>query len=389
MDIVIIGGGAIGSSIAYHLAIRPDLVARITVVERDPTYARASSSLSASSIREQFSTPINIAMSQFGLDFLRAAPAALAVDGDRPELALHLGGYLFLASPAGVDVLHENHLTQRHAGADVALLSPTQLHERFPFLSTDGIAEGSLGGSREGWFDGPALLAALRRKARALGVAYLAHEARGFARAGDRVTAVRLADGATLPCDIAVNAAGPWAGTVAARAGLRLPIRPRRRMVFVLDCRDRLGICPLVIDPSGIWFRPEGQFYLAGRSPSGDEPDPDEPPLDVDEAFFTETIWPTLAARVSAFEAVRVTSSWAGYYEVNTFDHNGVVGAHPDLGNLIHAAGFSGHGMQHAPAVGRGVAELIATGGYETLDLSPLGCARLIEGRRLLERNVV
>ena len=203
------------------------------------------------------------------------------------------------------------------------------------------------------------------------------------------MTGVRLDDGSTIPCDIAVNAAGPWAGHVASWLDLDLPIRPRKRMVYVLSCREALPNCPLVIDPSGVWFRPEGQFFMTGRSPADGEADPDEPPLEVDEAMFTEIIWPVLAARVAGFEAVRVSSSWAGYYEVNLFDHNGVVGAHPDAPNVIHAAGFSGHGMQHSPAVGRGVAELIASGGFETIDMSPLGWARLIANRPLRERNVV
>jgi glycine/D-amino acid oxidase-like deaminating enzyme len=192
-----------------------------------------------------------------------------------------------------------------------------------------------------------------------------------------------------LDCDVAVNAAGPWSARVAAWAGIDLLVRARKRMVYVVACRDPLPGCPLVIDPTGIWFRREGQHYLTGRSPGGGESDPDEPPLEVDEDMFHDVIWPVLAARAPAFEAIRVQASWAGYYEMNLFDHNGVIGPHPDAPNLIHAAGFSGHGMQHAPAVGRGVAELVATGRYQTLDLSPLAFTRLVEGRRLVERNVV
>ena len=389
INVVIIGGGVIGSSIAYHLASRADFHGRITVVERDPTYARASSSLSASSIREQFSTPVNIAMSQFGLAFLKAAPELLAVDGERPELSLRLPGYLFLASQAGLPALRENHATQIASGADVALLTPDEVGARFPFLCVDGVAGGSLGLSREGTFDGPGLLAAFRRKARALGVAYVAQDATGFARAGERATAVRLADGFTLPCDVVVNAAGPWSARVAAMLDIDLPVRARKRMVYVFACREDLPACPLVIDSTGIWFRREGALFVTGRCPGHGEDDPDEPPLEVDEAMFGDIIWPALAARVPAFEAVRLRSSWAGYYEMNLFDSNAVIGPHPSCPNLIHATGFSGHGMQHAPAAGRGVAELIATGEYETLDLSPLAFTRLLEHRPMLERNVV
>jgi len=198
-----------------------------------------------------------------------------------------------------------------------------------------------------------------------------------------------LADDVVVECDMAVNAAGPWSARVAAWLGIDLPVRARKRMVYVVSCHDELPGCPLVIDPSGVWFRREGRHFLAGRSPVGGEPDPDEPPLEVEHAMFEDIVWPAIAARAPAFEVLKLVSSWAGYYEMNLFDHNGVVGPHPAAPNVIHAAGFSGHGMQHSPAVGRGVAELVAKGGYGTLDLSPLAFTRLLENRPLLERSVV
>ena len=184
-------------------------------------------------------------------------------------------------------------------------------------------------------------------------------------------------------------AAGAWSGRVAAMLDIAIPVAPRKRMVFVVACRSDLPRCPLVIDASGIWFRREGAHFLTGRSPGEDEPDPDEPPLSVEEDMFFDRIWPTLAARVPAFESLKLASAWAGYYELNLFDHNGIVGRHPALANVVFAAGFSGHGMQHSPATGRGVAELIADGRFTTLDLSPLGWQRVIENRPLWERNVV
>jgi FAD-dependent oxidoreductase domain-containing protein 1 len=387
--VVIVGGGAVGSSTAYHLAVHSRFRGSIVVVERDPTYRIASSSLSCSSIRQQFSTPVNIAMSQYGLGFLHRAAEALEVDGDKPQLALREPGYLFLASPSGIEVLCDNHRVQRAAGADVALLQPSELKTRFPWLSTDGIAAGSLGLSGEGWFDGPALLQALRRKARKLGVRYIAQDAVGFTRAGERVSGVRLADGTVLDCDVAVNAAGPWAARVAEWAGVVLPVRARKRMVYVVACRTPLPNCPLVIDATGIFFRPEGLGYVCGRSPGEGEPDPDEPPLEVDDAMFHDYVWPAMATRAPAFEELKMMSSWAGYYEYNVFDQNGIIGPHPAVPNLIFANGFSGHGIQHSPATGRGVAELIADGGYVSLDLSPLGFSRVVAGEKLIERNIV
>ena len=389
MRVAIVGGGVMGSAIAFNLASRADFRGSVTVIEREPTYHRASSALSASSIREQFTTPVNIAMSQYGLQFLQSAGDTLEVDGQAPELSLRLPGYLFLATEAGLPALRGNHAVHAAHGADVALLSREMLNQRFPWLSTEGIAAGSLGLSREGSFDGPALLAGFRRKARALGVTYLAQDAVGFARTGELADGVILADGAVVGCDVAVNAAGPWSSRVAGFLGIDLPVRARKRMVYVLSCQASLTGCALVIDPSGVWFRREGQHFLAGRSPVGLEADPDEPPLTVEDAMFDDIIWPVIAARVPAFGTLKVSSSWAGYYEFNLFDQNGVVGPHPAAPNVLHAAGFSGHGMQHAAAVGRGVAELIVDGGYRTLDLSPLAFTRLLQDRPLVEQSVV
>ncbi len=387
--VVVVGGGVVGSSVAYFLASHPRFSGEVTVIERDPTYRRASSALSASAIRQQFSTAVNIEISRFGIEFLRNIDAHLAVDDDRPDVVLRESGYLFLATPAGLPVLEQNHRLQREHGADVALLGPRDLAARFPWLTTKGIAAGSLGLSGEGWFDGYSLLQAFRHKGRALGVKDVTQEVTGFVRAGSRVEAVVLADGSTLACDIVVNAAGPWAAAVAAMLDVDLPVRARRRFVFVIACREPLPRCPLVIDPSGVWFRPEGQHFLCGTSPAEGAEDPDDAPLEVDERVFHETIWPALAARVRAFEAVKLIRSWAGYYEMNIIDHNGIVGPHPSLANVFFANGFSGHGLQQAPAVGRGIAELIVDGGYRSLDLAPLAFERVVEGRRLVELNVI
>lgn len=388
--VVIVGGGAVGSSIAYFLASHPRFRGDVTVLERDPSYRYASSALSASAIRQQFSTPVNIEISRFGLDFLRHLGEYLAVGDERPGVGLSEPGYLFLATAAGVPVLEQNHRVQREHGVDVALLTPAGVAARFPWMNVQGIAAASLGLSGEGWFDGYALLQAFRRKALALGVTYVAQAATGFVRAGRRVTAVTLTDGSAVPCDVAVNAAGPWAARVAAMLDIDLPVRARRRCVFLFACRTVLPGCPLVIDHSGVWFRADGPNFLTGTPPRKGEPDPDDAPLDeVDERLFSDRIWPVLAARVPAFEAVKVLKSWAGYYELNTVDHNGIVGPHPSVENVVFANGFSGHGLQQSPAVGRGVAEWIVDGGYRSLDLTPLAFERLVQGRRLVELNVI
>jgi FAD-dependent oxidoreductase domain-containing protein 1 len=387
-DVVIVGGGVIGSSIAYFLANDPNFGGTVAVIERDPTYRTASSALSASGIRQQYSTAINIAIGRFGIEFLRNAQAMLAVDGKPADIGLTEHGYLFLGDERSVGLMRENNALQRSHGVDVELLGANALCERFPWLSSEGVSLGSLGLAGEGWFDGYTLLQAFRNKARSLGATYIQGNVVALDRTGKTVAAAVLDDGTRIPCGKLVNAAGPRARAVATMAGIELPVEARRRSVFVVDCRRQLPLCPLVIDISGVWFRPEGRQFITGISPPEDQ-DPERFELEVDHAQFDEVVWPALAQRVPAFEALKVTGSWAGHYEYNTFDQNGIVGPHPEIGNLYLANGFSGHGMQQSPAVGRALSEWIVYGACRTIDLSPLCIQRILENKPLIERNVV
>ncbi len=391
LPVVIVGGGAIGSAIAYFLTLQqPGLP--VVVVERDSTYAQASSALSASSIRQQFSTAINIALSQFGIGFLRNLKNELAVGNDRPDVGLVEDGYLYLATSAGEAVLRENHALQRAHNVDVALLSPEALKARFPWLHVDDIVLGSLGLSAEGWFDGYLLLQALKAKAISQGVRYVRAEAVGAEQAMhdgvNHVQAVLLQDGTRMACRAMVNAAGPWARPVAGWLGIDLPVHGKRRTVFNMSSPEPLPQCPLLIDPSGIWLRPEGKGFISGFCP---EPqfDGNDIPLDVEHDAFENHVWPTLAERIPSFEALRVESAWAGYYEMNLFDHNGIIGQHPSCDNAYFANGFSGHGLQQCPAAGRAIAELLLMGSYQSLDVSPLGFERLLRNEPLLEKCVI
>ncbi|RKT20744.1 glycine/D-amino acid oxidase-like deaminating enzyme [Paraburkholderia sp. RAU2J] len=386
--VVIVGGGVIGSSIAYFLRLSDPTVG-VTVVERDPTYARSSSALSAASIRQQFSTPLSIQMSLFGIEFLRSIGERLEVDGTRPSIDLHEGGYLFLATAAGESTLRENHALQKRLGADISLLDASGLKSRFPWLNTDDLVAGAYGESGEGWFDGYGLVQALRKKALALGARYVAADVTAVQRDGKRVTQVQTANGETYTCDVVVNAAGAWSRRVAQMVGIDLPVYARRRSIFNVSSPARLERCPLLIDPSGVYFRPEGNAYICGTSPAADR-DPDDLPLDeVDHALFDDVIWPTLAHRVPQFEALRVQNCWSGYYEYNVLDQNAIIGYHPDVDNCIFANGFSGHGLQQGPATGRGISELILHGRYTTLDLASLSFARVLDNRPIVEKNVV
>lgn len=388
-DVVIVGGAIVGSSIATFLAMRPDFDGRIVVVERDPTFATSSTTLSAASIRLQFSTPLNIEISRFGLEIVKHPDRYLAVDGDAPEVDFVENGYLFLATDAGLATLEANHAVQREHDVPVMLLTPSELRARFGYLRTDDLAGASLGLSDEGWFDAHALLQGFRRKARSRGVEERIGEVVGLERDGDRLTGVRLADGSVIGADWVVNAAGPRAASVAAMADVELPVRPRKRLVYHFDAAVRIGAAPLTIDPSGLYFRPEGPHYLAGFSPLDGQDDPDTLDLAPERARFESFVWPALAHRVPAFDEARMLDTWAGLYEVNTLDHNAIVGPHPRIANLLFANGFSGHGLQQAPAVGRGLAEWIVAGGWQTLDLSPLGYERIERGEPIRELNVV
>lgn len=393
MHVVIVGGGVMGSATAWHLAKHHG--AQVTVLERDASYAQASSALSACAIRQQFSTSINILVSQASLAFYRSIGTTLATPDDTPDIGLVEPGYLYLAATTeGATVLREQVALQASHAVTTALLDRDALAARYPWMQVDDVILGSLGMSTatsgEGWFDGYAAMQAFRKAAIHEGAVFVEADAIGFETIGARVTAVGTRGGARHAGDAFVIAAGAWSAKVAAQLGVELPVAARKRDVFAFEADADLRDGPLLIDPSGVWMRPEkarGQF-LCGSPPR--DGDPDDVPLDrVDHGLFEEHIWPILAARIPAFDALRVTSSWAGYYEMNDFDHNGLVGALTPWANAYTACGFSGHGLQQAPAVGCGLAELIATGAYRTLDLTPFSVDRIAADAPLLERNVI
>lgn len=397
-DVVIVGGAVIGSSVAYFLTANPDFTGSVLVVERDPSYSKASTSLSAASIRTQFSNPINVRISQFGSAFIRDFATTMQVPGEpAPDLNFHPGGYLFLANTAQQEkVLRENHAVQRACGADVVLWDQGALSHAFPHLKAGDIRLASYGQSGEGWFSNTGLMNGFRAKARAQGAEYVTDEVVAIGRDGARVTSVTLKSGAVVQTGTVVNASGPRAALTAQMAGLNVPVEPRKRTVFVIDCAKtpegsatvNKGRLPLMIDPSGVWCRPEGRYFLTGAAPAEDprvDWDDFEPRYDE----FEEIVWPALAARSPGFEAIKVVNQWAGHYDFNTLDHNLIVGRHPEVRNFIFANGFSGHGLQQGPAAGRGVSEIIVYDGFRTLDLSEVGYERIVANRPFLEKAVI
>ncbi|TKR57118.1 FAD-binding oxidoreductase [Allopusillimonas ginsengisoli] len=387
-DVVIAGGAAVGSAAAYFLTADQGFKGSVLVVEADPSYQHCATALSAASIRHQFSTPENIRMSLFGTEFLRQFGPSMAVNGEHPDAAFHEGGYLFLATSSGQTILRENHAVQKAEGANIALMDTAGLASRYPWMNTEDLAAGALGLSGEGWLDAYGMMQGLRKKAIAQGAIYVQDKITGLKRDGHHIVGVELASGSTVACGAVINAAGTGAAALAESAGIKLPVESRKRSVFYFSSPAALPDCPMVIDPSGAYFRPEGHGYIAGIAP----PEDDDPPcadFDVQHELFDEVLWPLLAHRVPAFEALRCTRSWAGHYDMNVIDQNVILGAHPDVDNLYFANGFSGHGMQQSPAVGRALAELIIHNTYQTLDLNRMGWARILENKPIIEKNVV
>lgn len=388
-DIIIIGGAVMGSSIAYFLTANPSFQGKIAVIEKDPTYAQSSTSLSAGGIRQQFSNPENIQISQFGAQFLKNINQHLKVDDDDINIDFVENGYLFLASEKGLPILNQNHETQKSLNADVELLSPEQLKNKFEWLNVDDIAAGSYGFQNSGWFDAHCLTMAFKNKAKAQGVTYIKDKVVDLNVSNQQITEAVLESGTILKGGKFINASGAQAANISKMAGVEdLPVHSRKRFVFLFKCNDTLLNCPLVVDPTGAYFRPEGQNFICGKSPSADN-DPDCEDFYMDYSVFEEELWPILAERVPAFEAIKRTSSWAGHYAYNVMDQNAIIGTHPIIKNFHFANGFSGHGLQQAPAVGRAVSELIIHESYQTIDLSCFRFERFAENDLIKELNVV
>jgi glycine/D-amino acid oxidase-like deaminating enzyme len=389
-DVVIVGGAIIGSSIAWFLSDNPDFDGSVLVVERDPTYTNASTSHTNSCMRQQFSNPLNIKMSQFAAEFVRNFRQFMHNDPEVPELAVNHFGYMYLADTQKfADTLQSNQVIQKANGAGTAIMTPAQIKAAYPFYNVDDIICGSHNLIDEGYFDGGTMFNTWRTKARQNGVEYLAAEVVDITVDCDRATAVTLSTGQTIFCGTVVNAAGPRGSNVASLVGLGLPIEPRKRFTFVFDCADQLDRdVPLTIDPSGVHVRTEGNAYMAGCTPDHDPAVAfDDFAMDAD--IWEDKVWPALAHRIPAFERIKVQNRWAGHYSYNDLDHNVIVGPHSRIANFIFANGFSGHGLQQSPAIGRGVAELITYGEYRALDMTPLGYDRIERGEPFIETAII
>ncbi len=389
-DVVVVGGAMIGSSVAWFLSDNEDFDGTILVVERDPTYQWCSTAHTNSCMRQQFSNEINIRISQFAAEFVKNFRDYMGGDPDVPQVPLHSFGYMYLADSEGfADVLRQNQRLQADLGAGTRLMAPDEIAETYPFYNLDGIVLGSHNPVDEGYFEGSTLFDWWRRKARQNGVEYISNEVVAMARSGDRVDSIALKSGDVISAGTVVNASGPRAMLTARMADLDVPVEPRRRYTFIFDAEDPLDReLPLTIDPSGIHVRTDGPYYLCGCPPDED-PAVDYDDFYLDHSIWESKLWPAVANRIPAFEAIKVVNSWVGHYAYNTLDQNAIIGPHPEVENFIFVNGFSGHGFQQSPAMGRGVSELITYGEFRELDLSLLGYERVVRNEPFLEKAVI
>jgi glycine/D-amino acid oxidase-like deaminating enzyme len=383
-DVLVIGGGAIGASVAYFVK-RLDPGAEVAVVERDPAYTLASTPRASGGVRRLFSLPENIELSAYSIGFFEEFPATLALDGVPADIGLRKNGYLFIVPPSGRDVLRRNFDTQQKLGCRVLWLEPDELNHRFPSMNVADLGA-AVFSPDDGWLDPHSVLTGLKNKARSLGARFLADEVTGLVRQGHRVTAARLASGERVEVSHVVNAAGAWAKEVCAMVGVVVPIEPLRRYEHYFQCQDPIEPLPYIKDARRLAFRPEGAGY------SGGVPTLAEPrgyAFGVDGSYFEDTVWPALAHRFPQFEPTPCLRTLPGLYDQNDFDGNVIIGPGAGgLGNFHMLAGFSGHGLMHAPGCGRAMAELLVTGSYQTIDLTRFGWQRLADGTPLRERGI-
>ena len=385
-----------GSSVAWFLARNPDFDGSILVVERDPTYEFTSTAHTNSCMRQQFSREINVRVSQFAAEFVKNFQSFFDDDPRVPNIPIQSYGYMYLADNADFnDVLIESQKLQQECGAGTRHMTPRDIARDYPFYNLEGIVGANHNLVDEGYFDGGTVFDWWKRSAKEHGAEFCANEVVAMSKnaAGSKVDSVTLASGDVISCGTLVNASGPRAARTARMAGIELPVEPRKRYTFIFAAEKPLDRdLPLTIDPTGVHMRTDGTYYLAGCPPTiagQDDPAVAYDDFEQDHSIWENHVWPIIANRIPQFEAIKLTNSWAGHYAFNTFDQNAILGPHTQISNFIFVNGFSGHGFQQSPAMGRGTAELITYGEYRALDLSPFNYERIEQGEPFVEKAVI
>ncbi len=391
-DVVIVGGAMFGSSVAWFLSDNPDFDGSVLVVEKDATYEFTSTAHTNSCMRQQFSREINVRISQFAAQFVKNFQDFMGNDPRVPALAFQSYGYMYLAdNEPFAQTLRESQKVQAACGAGTKIMTPEEIKRDYPFYKVDDIVAGSHNLVDEGYFDGNSLFDWWKRSAKERGIEYVENEVVSMDKntAGTRVESITLKSGEVVSCGTVVNASGPRAVLTARMAGIEIPVEPRKRYTFIFDAEQSLDRdLPLTIDPSGVHIRTDGTYYLAGCPPD-DDPAVDYDDFVEDHSIWEQKAWPAIATRIPQFEAIKLINSWAGHYAFNVFDQNAILGHHTQVENFVFVNGFSGHGFQQSPAMGRGTAELVTYGEFRTLDLSPFSYSRIERGERYEEKAII
>jgi len=384
-DIAIIGGGIMGCSAAYFLKTLDPALA-VCVIEPDPSYELCSTLRASGGARRLFSCPENIEMSNYSIPFIQGFAQTMAVGEREAPVDWVEGGYLFIVPPEGMAMLEASYATQRAHGCEVHLLTPAELKQRFPSMFVGDLA-GGVHSPRDGWCDPNGLLQGFRRKAISLGAEFVQDHVSALSSNGAAVRSATLASGAVIRADAFVNAAGAWSAGIAELAGMPLPISPLRRFEHYFTAGNPIERLPYVKDTARLAFRSEGAGFSGGLVDGNEQRGFN---FDVDHDYFERVVWPAMAHRFPPFEAARCHRTWSGLYEQCELDGNPVIGNWAGkLDNFYVIAGFSGHGMMHAPAAGRGLAELIVRGGFQTIDLTRFSYRRVEVGEPYAEAGIL
>ena len=381
-DVVVIGSGIVGSSVAYHLADAG--CTNVLVIEREAHQGKGSTGKSMGGVRAQFTTPVNIQMSRYSIDFFSTFDERVGHPADyRPH------GYLFCAtSERHLEYLQTNRRTQiEHGVTNVEFVSREDIVKMVPQLRADDILGGTFCPT-DGFVDPHSVMMGFMLNAREKGTRlWLDSQVTGIEVTSGRVAGVSTTRG-FVSTSVVVNAAGAWAADVARMAGAELPVEPLRRQLVPTEPFDGLPKrFPMVIDMStGFHFRREGKGILLAWN------DPDETPgfkIDFDDTFV-EKILTRAASRVPCLAEAEVNPrrAWAGLYEM-TPDHHAIIGPAPNVEGLFFVNGFSGHGVMHSPASGRITADLILKSRSEIVDAFQLGVERFASGKLLEETAVL
>lgn len=384
-DVIIVGGGIMGSTTAYYLT-KKDPGLKVAVIERDLTYSRSSTTLSMVNARIQFDLKQNVQVSQYAFDVLERFEDDMTVAGNRPNIAYHREGNLFLHTDTAVDEAKRALAMQQDLGCEVQWWTTDEIKARYPLYVPEGLAGGTFG-AQDGHFDAYAVLMGYKANARAQGATYVEDEVTVLLVDNGQISGLKTASGTTYNSSVIVNCAGAWCSELASSAGVDLPVNPVKRQCFCLDPAVKPdGPLPLTVLPSGLYFRTEtGGMVLLGKSMPNDPVGYD---FSWDQNRFMDELWLELAEFVPVFERLKLVRGWAGLYAVNTLDSNAILGQWPELKGFYLANGFSGHGLQQGPAVGRYMSELII-GETPTLDLSIFNPQRILEGKPLTEGGIV